>query len=121
MTAPTVLLVEDEAMLREVISAELLDRGYDVIEATDGRDALRLSLDRSIGLLLTDIRLPGDPDGWGIAKVLRERSAGLPVIYMTGYATGHEKAVPGSVMLTKPFTPDQLETALARVGAASPG
>jgi CheY-like chemotaxis protein len=115
---PVVLLVEDEELVREVLCEELGERGLRVIEASDGAGALEALRREAVDLLLTDIRLPGEPDGWGIAEFSRERAGGLPVIYMTGYATGHERAVPGSIVLKKPFLPEDLIAAIGALGVA---
>jgi CheY-like chemotaxis protein len=83
---PSVLLVEDEAFLRELVVEILHDAGYHVIEAGDGSagvDALRS--DRRIDLLLSDIKLP-DLDGYTVAQVGKKLHPDLRVILMTGYA-----------------------------------
>lgn len=120
MTAPVVLLVEDEELVREVLCEELSDQGFRVIEAADGTDALEALKREPVDLLLTDIRLPGDLDGWGIAEFSRQRAGQLPVVYMTGFATGHERAVPGSIVLKKPFMPDELIAAIGALGVVPP-
>ncbi|MGN6705166.1 MAG: response regulator [Rhodanobacter sp.] len=83
---PSVLLVEDEAFLRELVVEILHDAGYHVIEAGDGSagvDALRSDL--RIDLLLSDIKLP-DLDGYTVAQVGKKLHPDLKVILMTGYA-----------------------------------
>ena len=67
--------------------------------------------------LVTDINLPDRIDGWEIARLAREMIATLPVVYMTG-AAGDEwasKGVPESILLTKPFAPAQLVTAVSQL------
>lgn len=83
---PSVLLVEDEAFLRELVVEILQDAGYRVIEAGDGNagvDALRS--DMRIDMLLSDIKLP-DLDGYTVAQIGRKLHPDLKVILMTGYA-----------------------------------
>jgi CheY-like chemotaxis protein len=116
VTRPVVLVVEDEDLVREVLCEELSEQGFRVIEAGDGPDAIEVLRREPVDLLLTDIRLPGEPDGWGIAEFSRERAGTLPVVYMTGFATGHERAVPGSIVLKKPFMPDELIAAIGALG-----
>ena len=86
-TPPThVLLVEDEAFLRELVVENLQDAGYSVVEASDGSagvDALRS--DRPIDVLLSDIKLP-DIDGYEVARIGKKLRPELKVILMTGYA-----------------------------------
>lgn len=103
---PLLLVVEDEALVRELIVLELEDAGYDVIEAEDGRTALRLLLDHpQVALLFTDIRLPGDLTGWDIAERARTIRPGLPVIYATGYSSDGLRLVEGATFLKKPYRP----------------
>lgn len=104
ISQPSVLLVEDEPLLRELLSAELEDAGYRVIEAETGDDAIRL-LDRAdpIDLLFTDIRLPGLTDGWAVARHARALRPGLPVIYATGHSPTAVDMVPGATLMRKPF------------------
>jgi CheY-like chemotaxis protein len=58
--------------------------------------------------LFTDIQLPGEIDGWEIARRCRQSRPMLPVIYATAVARDEFRAVPGSVLFRKPYTPDQL-------------
>jgi CheY-like chemotaxis protein len=96
-----VLFVEDDLFVREMAVAGLEDAGYEVIEAGNGGDALRLlQIGITLGALLTDIRLPG-ATGCEVAKAYRERFPGVPVLYVTGYAE-HMQPVPGGIILSKP-------------------
>ena len=112
----TVLVVEDEPLVRELIVAEFEDAGFRVREAEDGEGAMS-ALDEQgadIHLLFTDIRLPGDMDGWGIAQEARRRRPDLPVIYATGYSVDAPRLVSGGCLLTKPYRPAAIiETARA--------
>jgi CheY-like chemotaxis protein len=97
-----VLVVEDDAFVREVAVTGLEDAGYEVIEAASGGEALRL-LQAGIALdaLLTDIRLP-EADGWVVARAYRERFPDPPVPYVTGYAEKMQP-VPGGIIISKPY------------------
>lgn len=121
---PLLLVVEDEALVRELIVLELEDAGYDIVEAEDGQTALRL-LDEypAIALLLTDIRLPGGMTGWDIAEQARARRPGLPVIYATGYSNDDLRLVAGAQFLSKPYRPAVMIGAIAGFGieGAPPG
>ena len=102
-----VLLVDDEKDVRGPAAVRLRELGYRVLEAADGPAALRL-LDRgvSIDLLVTDVGLPGGMNGRQVAEVVRERRAGLPVLFITGYAS---TVLPeGSEVIGKPFDLDTL-------------
>jgi len=103
-----VLVVEDEYLVREVAVGALQDAGFHVLGAADGEEALAHCKDDVPDLLFTDIRLPGEVDGWQIAQTCRERHPTLPVVYATTFSMDERRAVPGSVMFRKPYTPDQL-------------
>lgn len=117
ISQPTVLLVEDEPLLRELLCIELEDAGYQVTEAADGDAALRL-LDAPdhIDLLLTDIRLPGSVDGWAVARHARESRPDLPVIYATGFCAPPIDMVPGATLMRKPFASTAMIAALTGLG-----
>lgn len=118
-TSPTnILLVEDEALLRELIMENLQDAGYCVFEASDGRSGLEvLQSDQHIDLLLSDIKLP-DIDGYQVAQAGKELRPALKVILMTGYAPS---PLPPSLkstvyqVLQKPFA---LEALTGRIAGA---
>lgn len=116
--APRVLLVEDEALLRELVMEGLRDAGYHVLEAGDGSAGLRaLESDAEIDLLLSDIKLP-DIDGYRVAEAATVRRPGLKVILMTGYAPSPLPPSLESVVyrvLQKPFS---LETLPGTIAAA---
>jgi DNA-binding response OmpR family regulator len=117
MASVTLLVVEDEPLVLELLEAALSDGGFEVVVAVSGGEALAL-MEQDPGrfrAVLTDIRLGAGPDGWEVAQCARERMAAVPVVYMSG-DSGHEwtsKGVPGSVLLAKPFAPAQLVTAVA--------
>jgi CheY-like chemotaxis protein len=109
----TVLLVEDEASLRNLGSHLLQLCGYSVIEAECGAQAIALSRDYQgpIHLLLTDVVMPG-MSGRMLAEELVEQRPQMKVLYMSGY-TGqtvgaHGVLAEGSFFLPKPFTRDAL-------------
>lgn len=83
-----VLLVEDEPMIRFHVATSLQDSGFETVEATDGEEALQaLDAARPIQVLLTDITLPGDMDGFGLIERIGELYPELPIIMMSGRYT----------------------------------
>ncbi len=107
VTGETVLVVEDEPVVRSVIIEMLRDQGYLTREAADGPAGLRiLRLDEPVDLLLTDIGLPG-MNGRQLADQARELRPDLKILFMTGYAENASNAEgflqPGMDMITKPF------------------
>lgn len=99
-----VLIVEDETLIRLMAKAEFEDAGFAVIMATDGADGLAaLEQHRDIELLFTDIRMPGDIDGWALAKSARQINPNLPVIYASGFSDDQLQIVDGGLWFTKPY------------------
>jgi DNA-binding NtrC family response regulator len=88
----TILIVDDERVLRESLAGLLTDEGYDVLLAGDGREAMGIVLDRAFGeaggvdLVLSDVRMP-EMDGEALLERLRQTAPQTPVIMMTAYAT----------------------------------
>ncbi len=111
-----VLLVEDEAVLRELAAENLQEAGYEVIEAGDGADGLEiLQSDAPIDVLLSDIRLPG-MNGYQLAEAGRTLRPELKIILMTGYAPGPMPSTLQSAVyrvLQKPFELDVLPEMVA--------
>ena len=110
----TVLVVEDEPVVRALIVDVLQDLGYRALEAADGPSGLAILLSEPrIDLLVTDIGLPG-LNGRQIADAARERRRDLKVLFMTGYAENAAVAngflEPGMAMITKPFAMETLAT-----------
>jgi CheY-like chemotaxis protein len=102
----TVLLVEDEALVREMIAEELREAGLNVIEAEDGDLAADLiAAHNDIDLLFTDIKLPGHTDGWEVARQARRRFESLPVVYASGHAISRSAEVPNAIFFNKPYKP----------------
>ena len=111
-TGERVLVVEDEPIVRGVITEMLGDQGYRTADATDGPSALQILRDNSqrIDLLVTDVGLPG-MNGRQLADLAREARPDLKVLFMTGYAAGaaaKDFLQPGMRMITKPFDLDNL-------------
>ena len=109
----TVLIVDDEATIRMLVSEGLSELGYDFIEAEDARAGLAvLGSGRVIDLLITDVGLPGGMNGRQLADAARARQPGLKVLFITGYAetsvlSGGDLEA-GMRILTKPFELKQL-------------
>jgi len=112
----TVLVVEDEFLVRDMIAEELREAGFAVLEAGDGAAAASIinSPDR-IDILFTDIRLPGSLDGWEVARVARRARTALPVIYATGYTVDRMAEVPGAIFLHKPYEPSTIVETIRRL------
>ncbi len=116
----TVLVVEDEPLVLDMISQELTDQGFAVLEADTAEAALSIiQSGQSVDVLFTDIRLPGEMDGWRLAATVRESMPQLPIIYATGYTVERSAQVPGSVFMKKPYRPSAIaDTIRTLVGTA---
>ena len=110
----TILLIEDETMLRELIRDTLQESGYVVLEAAGGKEALRLVQQsaKPIHLLLTDVVMPG-MSGREVAECLTKANPHMKVLYMSGYTDDaivqHGILDEKTPFLQKPFTPITLE------------
>jgi len=109
----TVLVVDDEASVRMLVTEVLEELGYAAIEAADGMsgmDALRS--DARIDLLITDVGLPGGMNGRQVADAARQLRANLKVLFITGYAEnvliGQGHLEPGMHVMAKPFAMEAL-------------
>ena len=114
----TVLIVDDEEIVRMVMVETLEDQGFAVLEAQDGETGLNiLRSDRPISLLVTDVGLPGTLNGRQMADAARALRPDLKVLFITGYADAEVMARAGSEpdleILPKPF---ELEVLAERVG-----
>ncbi len=114
----SVLVVEDEVLIGEMVCAALADDGFDVHVSHDAGDALRyLKSGKRVDVLFTDIDLGGEMDGGSLAREARELRPGLPVVYASGKANGvrHTAKVPGSIFLQKPYDPFHASSLLAQM------
>lgn len=84
----TILVVEDEPALRELVTKVLRNYGYQVIEAAHGKDALRIWRDTATkpALLLTDMMMPEGMTGWELAAKIRTESPEMKVLFTSGYS-----------------------------------
>jgi two-component system, cell cycle sensor histidine kinase and response regulator CckA len=121
--APTVLVVEDESMVRDLVSGILQTHGYAVLKARQSTEALCFSdeFPGTIHLLLTDLCMPPHANGRILAGRIRAARPGTPVVYMSGFVD--DDGLVGEVQsglahfLPKPFSPEAL-MALVRVAMA---
>ena len=120
MTEMNILYVEDDPRLRRHVLHDLLKVSHDVIEACDGTQACwLLNYHKSdLDLLITDINLGGELDGWTVAEHARMIWRDIGVIYATGTTLDHP-LLQNSIALTKPFSSQALENAIAMVSTAS--
>ena len=119
MELPIILVVDDDHLIQGLVEDTLREGGFDTAVAASGEEALTLLQGHTskYRALVTDIDLRGKMDGWEVAQHAREIAPDFPVVYVSGAAAADwtSKGVPNSVMLSKPFAPAQLLTALANL------
>ncbi|HEX7874028.1 MAG TPA: response regulator [Sphingobium sp.] len=101
----TVMIVEDEFLLREIGAEVLNDAGYDVVEAHDASEAMEvLEHRRDIALVFTDIRMPGPMDGLALAERVHERWPAIKLLVTSGHMRLSDDELPDhGVFLAKPY------------------
>jgi PAS domain S-box-containing protein len=122
-TGQNVLVVDDEALVRMVVVDILAELGFQAIEAEDGVRAMEILRSAApLSLLITDVGLPNGMNGRQVAEAARQLRAGLPVLFITGYAEnavlshGHLEA--GMQIVTKPFDVERLKRKIGDLIAA---
>jgi DNA-binding NtrC family response regulator len=121
---PTVLVVDDDVLVRMAISESLRDAGFQVLEAASAHDALGVMLaEVPIHALVTDLRMPGAMDGFGLALAAQGSAPEMKVLVMSAFLPEHHGArLSPFEYLEKPFSPQALIDRLrALLGAAEGG
>lgn len=111
--AETILVVEDDTLVRNFVTAQLQSLGYKTVDAADSRAALQLiEAGQHFDLLFTDVVIPGGMSGRELAEEVAKRRPGLKVLYTSGYTDNaivhHGKLDDGVLLLTKPYRRNQL-------------
>jgi two-component system chemotaxis response regulator CheY len=116
----TIMIVDDSASLRQVVSIALKGAGYEVVEACDGRDALSKLDGRKLHLIISDLNMP-NMDGISFVKAAKEMPSYkfTPVIMLTSEA-GEDKKAAGQAAgakawVVKPFQPPQMLSAVSKL------
>jgi DNA-binding response OmpR family regulator len=114
-----ILVIEDDQQIRSIVEDALTDGGFEPALTASGEEAVTL-LQGNKGkyrALVTDISLRGTMDGWEAARQARKTDPAFAILYITA---GHgdqwaSQGVPNSILLTKPFAPAQLVTAISQL------
>lgn len=112
LPSPTVLVVDDDLLVREPIADYLREVGYEVLEAGDAHEAIDL-VDHAahVDLVFSDVRMPGELDGVGLARWVRSHRPELPVLLTSGYDAGSwlgNELGREVRLIQKPYTQDQV-------------
>jgi DNA-binding NtrC family response regulator len=113
----TVLFVEDEPLLGELMVEALTEKGFEVQAVPDAGSALRYLLSGAeADVLFTDIDLGEGMDGVQLAQLVHEMRPKLPIVYASGRRSLDQfTPVPGSIFLPKPYSLNQVDQTLARI------
>lgn len=116
VTAParTVLVIDDEDLVRDVVARMIEDLGYAVVTAADGQTGLALADERAFDAVLVDMTMPR-MNGAEVVAALRDRHPALKVILCTGYDRDRKGPVAADAYLPKPFRIEALESTLAKL------
>ena len=114
----TILIVEDEQNIVDILSFNLSREGYDTLEAYDGNTGLQLALEQNPDLILLDLMLPG-MNGFDVCRKIREAGSAVPILMLTAREEEADKVLGLELgaddYITKPFAIEEL---LARIRAA---
>jgi DNA-binding response OmpR family regulator len=114
---PILLMAEDEPLISDFIALILRDAGFEVVCVESGVEAIAelLRTPKLFAGLITDIRMGGGQSGWAVAERARELIPDVAVVYVSAHGEGEWAAlgVPDSVMVPKPFAPEQIVTAIS--------
>jgi len=120
MEVISVLYVEDDPLIRGSVVDALKDAGFAVYTASVGKQAVEMldATDATYRALVTDIHLGKESiTGWDVARHARGLHPELPIVYVTGHGADEwtSRGVPNSVLVTKPFAPAQIVTAVSQL------
>lgn len=116
----TIMIVDDSASLRQVVSIALKSAGYDTLEACDGKDALKKLNGKKVNLIISDVNMP-NMDGITLVKELKKSAMHkfTPVIMLTTESQADKKAegqaAGAKAWVVKPFQPQQMLTAVSKL------
>jgi DNA-binding response OmpR family regulator len=116
--AVSVLIVDDDTSIQGIVEETLADNGFQPTIASSGEEAIGLLAANKYRAIIIDISLGRDRvKGWSIARRARAFNPTMPVVYITGGNTDDwaVEGVPNSILLTKPFAPAQLVTAVSQL------
>ena len=120
-----VLVVEDEVLVRMVIAEYLRDCGYVVIEAGNAKEAVALfQADIEVDVVFTDVQMPGEMDGFGLARWVRQTRPGVDVIITSGAAKAADAAAglcEDGPFMQKPYEAEDVIRRIRQLLAARAG
>ncbi|MFH0785288.1 MAG: response regulator [Pseudomonadota bacterium] len=118
--AKTIMTADDSASVRQMVAFTLKQHGYEVVEASDGRDALTKLNTRKVDMLLTDLNMP-NMDGINLIKGVRAGTLNkfIPIVMLTTESHDSRKAegknAGATGWIVKPFKPEQLIAVIQKI------
>ena len=118
--AKTIMVVDDSASLRQVVAIALKGAGYDVVEGSDGKDALSKLTGQKVHLIISDVNMP-NMDGISFVKAVKQLAnyKFTPIIMLTTESQESKKqegqAAGAKAWVVKPFKPEQMLTAVSKL------
>ena len=109
-----VLAVDDDPLLLELLVVYLKDLGYEVIAESSPIIGLRRIKHAKVDVLVTDIHMP-ELDGLELARQAREAQPDLPIVFVSGYFASSDRCPSESVLISKPYTRQQLSRGIKQV------
>lgn len=101
----TILIVEDDVLIRLMIADDLMANGYQIIQAATADEAMEvLQSSARLDLVLTDIRMPGSMDGLALAAKVRAQWPDLKVVILSGDLPAMPSAIPAHAAMPKPYS-----------------
>lgn len=117
--APLVLIVEDEPLVREIAAAAIQDAGYEVVEAANAHEAVDILRTRAdVGVLFTDVDMPGNLDGLALARLVHEQWPAIRLVVTSGRSLPDPVPDDGR-FVAKPYSLRHLADTLASVTACA--
>ena len=116
LAIPAILVVEDEVLIRMMLANELRRHGLNVVEAQNADEALLLLQSRvPVGLVLTDVQLPGSMDGIALARWVRETRPELKVVIASGNLSCAPDGEIAHAFFRKPYAPDTIVNCIEKL------
>jgi CheY-like chemotaxis protein len=116
----SILLVEDEPIIRSDLAGELRTAGHRVIDVESGDEAVdALKSDKSIQIVVTDLRMPGTIDGVALANWISRERPDIKIVVVSAFYRAARQQVPGHLVLEKPVAPTVVSNAIDLMFAAN--
>jgi DNA-binding NtrC family response regulator len=115
LRAPTVLIAEDEILIRALLAQHLRCAGFRILEASNAGEAIDiLGSDEKVDVLFTDVRMPDESDGVRLAQWVRKHHPAVRIVFGSG-ENNIAHTIPGARLFSKPYDLDEVEDHIRRL------